>query len=151
MGASLSQVFFQEISCAKKSDLYRLANQFVLKASLLSVPIFLLIYFFAHDIFIFVFGKEWSVAGEAASILAPWLFLNFLSAPLGNILIVLNKQEVVLFVSLLYMFVPIVLLFWLYSYGFLHVLQWITIAMSLILLIYIGLIYFYLYGEKSAL
>jgi len=60
--------------------------KFILKASLVSAPIFIVIYFFAVDIFKFAFGENWELAGQAASIMAPWLFLNFLSSPMGNVL-----------------------------------------------------------------
>ena len=67
-----------------RSDLNTIVKNFIVKASLIAAPMFLIIYFFSIDIFIFVFGENWRLAGEAASIMAPWLFFNFLSSPLST-------------------------------------------------------------------
>jgi len=149
IGGSLSQVFFQKVSSSKKSDLHRIVIKFILQASIVAAPIFLLIYFFAVDIFLFVFGENWKLAGEAASVMTPWLFLNFMSSPMANIFIVLNKQEVVLLVSVIYMILPISLLVFLNTLGFIKVLLIITIAMSIILILYILLTLYYTKKEKN--
>jgi len=149
IGGSLSQVFFQKVSSSKKSDLYRIVIKFIIKASIVATPIFLFIYLFAVDIFIFVFGENWKLAGEAASVMTPWLFLNFMSSPMANIFIVLNKQEVVLVVSVIYMILPISLLFFLNTLGFIEVLSIITIAMSIVLVFFILLALIYTKKEKN--
>ncbi len=149
MGSALSQVFFQKIASVKKSDLNQIVKAFMLKSAFMSAPIFLIIYFFAIDIFTIVFGENWKLAGEAASIMAPWLFLNFISMPMANVLIVLNRQEVVLMVALFYMLIPLGILLALNEIGFLHVLELITLSMSLTLLAYIGLVLVYIKKEES--
>ena len=143
ISSSLSQVFFQKVSHARKSDLNFIIKKFIMKASLISTPIFLIMYFFAQDIFVFVFGESWKLAGEIASVMSPWLFLNFLSAPMANVFIVLDRQDIVLFFSIFYMLMPIVLLLILNQYGLMFILHWITFSMSLILLLYIGFIIVY--------
>lgn len=115
----------------------------MLKAFIIVFPIFSLIYFFAVDIFIVVFGENWKLAGEGASIMAPWLFLNFLSAPMANVFIVLHKQEVVLLVSIFYMLFPITILLVFNQLGFIYVLNLITWGMSTILILFIGLAFMY--------
>jgi O-antigen/teichoic acid export membrane protein len=149
IGSSLAHVFFQKISSSKKSDLNSIVKKFILKASMLSLPIFLIIYFFAVDIFIVVFGENWKLAGEVASIMSPWLFLNFLTTPMANIFIVLNRQEIVLMVSLFYMLIPIGILLAFNEFGFLNVLALITYSMSLMLLLYIGLVFIYTKKEEN--
>jgi len=149
IGGSLSQVFFQKVSSANKNDLHRIVKKFIFKASLIAAPIFLVIYFFSVDIFIFIFGDSWSLAGEAAAVMAPWLFLNFLSSPLSTIFIVLNKQEVMLFFSVLYMAIPLSIIFFFHHLDFVAVLRLVTLAMSVMLLIFIGMIILYTYKEKS--
>jgi len=143
IGSSLSQVFFQKIASAEKKDLNLIVKKYTIKAIIISLPIFLIIYFFSIDIFVVVFGKNWQLAGEAASIMSPWLFLNFLTTPMANIFITLNKQEIVLVVSLLYMLVPISLLLIFNELAFLEVLKLITLSMSLILILYLGLVFIY--------
>ncbi|MEA3383855.1 MAG: oligosaccharide flippase family protein [Campylobacterota bacterium] len=148
IGGSLSQVFFQKVSISTKSDLHRIVVKFILQASMVAAPIFLLIYFFAVDIFIFVFGENWKLAGEAASVMTPWLFLNFLSGPLASVFIILNKQETILLVAIIYMIFPISIIFIYNDIGFLNVLNIISIGMSLILIIY-GVLCIYYTKERN--
>jgi O-antigen/teichoic acid export membrane protein len=149
IGASLSQVFFQKVASAKKSDLNSLIKRYLTKALLVSTPIFLIIYFFATDIFIVVFGENWKLAGEVASIMSPWLLLNFLTTPMANIFIILNRQEIVLIVSIFYMLVPISILLVQRGGEFLYSIKLITISMILILLLYMVLVFIYTKKEKS--
>jgi len=151
IGGSLSQVFFQKVSSAKKSDLSLIVRKFIIKSFFIATPIFLTIYFFSVDIFIFIFGEKWKLAGESASVLSPWLFLNFISSPISTIFIVLNKQEVLLLVAILYMLVPLSLIFFLHKLGFLYILSLVSICMSIILFLFIGLAYVYTKKEKHAI
>ncbi len=147
IGGSISQVFFQEISSLKNEELYAVVTQFIKKASMLSLPMFLIIYFFSEEIFLFVFGHNWKLAGKIASILSPWVFLNFLSMPLANILIILNKQEIILLVSIIYMIVPLVILILFHTLPLIYILHLISISMSSILIFYIWLVFFILKKE----
>lgn len=151
IGGSLSQVFFQKVASAEKVDLNMLVKRFITKASLVAAPIFLVIYIFSEDIFIFVFGQNWELAGEAASIMTPWLFLNFLSSPLSTIFIVLNKQEVMLVFSILFMSIPLSIIIFLRSLNFLDVLTIVTVIMSMMLIIFIGMVLYYTKQEKNKL
>lgn len=137
IGGSLSQVFFQKVSSANKSDLHKILLRFLIKTSIVAVPIFLVIYLFAVDIFKFAFGEKWELAGQSASTMAPWLLINFLTSPIANVFIVLNKQEIVMFVSVIYMLLPIGILFFFNTIGFIKILNIITFTMSLILIFYI--------------
>lgn len=140
VGGALGQVFFQKVSSAKKSDLYEIIVKYIIKASFVAAPIFLLVYLYSEDVFRFVFGKDWTLAGEAASVMAPWLFINFVSSPLVSVMLVLNKQEQVLIFSLFYATVPLGLIITSYEYGFLDVLKIITVAMSVMLLLFSAVI-----------
>jgi len=151
IGSSLSQVFFQKVASSKKSDLHLIIKNYTLRAIFISAPIFIIIYFFAIDIFIIVFGENWKLAGEVASILSPWLFFNFLTMPMANIFIILNRQEIVLIVSILYMLIPISILWFFNELGFIYILELITFFMSLMLLLYIGLVFIYTKKESNVL
>jgi len=137
IGSSISQVFFQKIASSKKSELYYLVKQFIVKASLSILPVFIVIYFFSVDIFSFVFGEKWKIAGEIASVLSPWIFINFISSPIANVFIILNKQEIVLYASIVYMIVPIFILLLFNDFGFMEVVNLISLSMSVILIFYI--------------
>ncbi len=151
IGGSLSQVFFQKISSAKKSDLELIVRKFIIKIFFIAAPIFLILYFYSLDIFTFVFGVKWKLAGESASIMAPWLFLNFISSPISTVFIILNKQEILLFISVVYMIIPLFLILLLYNLGFLYILNLISISMSIVLLFFIGLAYMYIKREKNVI
>jgi O-antigen/teichoic acid export membrane protein len=61
----------------------------------------LLLYFFAIDIFSFVFGSEWKIAGEYTQILTPMLFLRFVSNPLSLMFFIGEKQQLNLYSQLI--------------------------------------------------
>ena len=54
-------------------------------------PMFILMIMGA-DLFSFVLGSQWSVSGQYAAILAPWLLFVFIASPLTTIFAVLEKQ-----------------------------------------------------------
>ncbi len=143
VGGSLFQVFFQKTSVAKKSDLYHLVINFIIKASAIALPIFLIVYFFSESIFSFVFGENWSMAGKVASILAPWLFFNFITSPISTIFLILNRQNVLLILSVFYMIVPLSIIILLRDSNFISVLTIIAPSMSAILLVFIGMVIYY--------
>ena len=121
----------------------------MVKSVVVAMPMFLVIYLFATDIFVIVFGDNWKVAGEVASILAPWLFLNFLTSPLASLFIIFNKQEIILGLSILYMLLPLSILWIFNEAGFLYVLKLITYAMSFVLIVYMGLLIIYIKKERK--
>jgi O-antigen/teichoic acid export membrane protein len=147
--AAISPVLYQKTSTTPKKDLSKLVQQFLLKASLVSLPIFTIIYFFASDIFVFVFGEKWFEAGLIASSLTPWLFLNFLTSPISSIYIIIDKQQVMFIFSVVYMAVPLTLLALLQGDNFFHVIQIISIAMSGLLLVFIFLLMYFLNKLKG--
>jgi O-antigen/teichoic acid export membrane protein len=94
------------MAVAKKGEMYGLVKSYLVKSSLFACPVFIMIYLYAPWLFETVFGGEWTMAGKLASVMAPWLFMNFLTSPLSTMFVVLNKQEVVIGISLVYMLVP---------------------------------------------
>lgn len=94
IGSSIYQVFYQKATKALQEGqaiqpmvlrIYR--NLFVI-----GLPIFTILFFFGPPIFGFIFGEEWVMAGEIASIISPWLFLNFIATPVSCITVIMNKQ-----------------------------------------------------------
>jgi len=148
IGVSLSQVFFQKVASAKCSDLHKIVNKFIFKASMIALPVFVAMHLYSVELFVFVFGESWMLAGEAAAVMAPWLFLNFLSSPLSAIFIVLNRQEAMLIFSFLYMLTPIVVIISSRELVFLEVLFNVTLTMSIMLAIFIAMAVRYANKEK---
>jgi O-antigen/teichoic acid export membrane protein len=149
IGSSLSQVFFQKVATTNKNNLSFWVKKYLIRAFLVAFPIFLIIYIYAVDIFSIVFGKNWEVAGEVASILTPWLFLNFLTSPLSMLFIKLNRQEILLSFSVFYMVVPLLLIFIFKHLEFLKLIKIITLSMSIMLLIFIFILFFVLKKESK--
>ncbi|MFT6716909.1 MAG: O-antigen/teichoic acid export membrane protein [Saprospiraceae bacterium] len=101
VGEAIRNVFYQKASenfNQKKPIAPLLRKVFVVLLGL-SAPVFLILFLFATDIFLFVFGKEWEVAGVYTRILTPWLFLNFISSPVSGIVYILNKQKLFFLIS----------------------------------------------------
>jgi O-antigen/teichoic acid export membrane protein len=110
IGSSFSQVFLQKISVEDKTRLYDICLNFIKKVLIFIFPLFLFIHFYSESIFKLVFGPNWITAGQIVSILSPWIFLNFLTSPLSNIYIVLQKQEIIFFYGVLYAVTPFIMI-----------------------------------------
>lgn len=77
---------------------------------LVLIPIipFIFLFFFAEELFAFIFGEEWRIAGTYTRLLIPALYLQFISSPLSHMFIIAKKikleffiQSVILFLSVL--------------------------------------------------
>lgn len=60
---------------------------------LISVIPFAVFFFVAPELFGWVFGKPWRVAGEYAQILTPMAFLQFITSPLSSMFVIAEKQK----------------------------------------------------------
>jgi len=119
IGGSIGQVFFQEAS-KEKQDGKNTVNIFkktLKKLLLIAVPSFGILFMIVEDLFSFVFGEEWRVAGSYAKIVIPLFFIRFIFASLSSILIIYNKQliDLIFKLGLLFISVAILLLFKLVS------------------------------------
>ncbi|MGM0914237.1 MAG: oligosaccharide flippase family protein [Pseudomonadota bacterium] len=95
LGQSVAQVFFTKAVEAKRAGLVapliinvhgNLAN--------IALPAALLLILTGPEIFEFVFGSEWARAGRFAQLMAPWLYLVFISGPISNIVSIMEQQAV---------------------------------------------------------
>ncbi len=99
VGKSVDQVFYQKASEEKNlTGGVQIIVQEV-HTRLIAVGIFPLILFtiLSEDLFTFVFGADWAIAGTYARILAPWLFAVFIVSPISSLFDVLEKQRAYLF------------------------------------------------------
>ena len=80
IGSSFGQVLYQRFNSAKENNetIYIIAKNILIKLFIIALPVFSLLYFVAPDLFSFIFGEKWRIAGEYTQILLPYLFLNFL-------------------------------------------------------------------------
>lgn len=100
--SSIQQVFFKKASeiFNNRGDLYGLVIKMYKKLFYLGLIPYLTLFVFAPEIFEFVFGKEWRIAGEYTVYLVPWFFVMFLNSPIICLILILNKQKEYLFFEL---------------------------------------------------
>lgn len=103
IGSSVAIVFYKEVSekIQKKEMIVKLLRTTITTLSMISFPVFLVIFIWGPELFAFVFGKTWRESGVYASILCPWLFLNFIASPLSHLPVILNKQRLFFVFSLI--------------------------------------------------
>lgn len=103
LGSSIGQVFLQKASETR----YDIVKLKVITQSIFSKLVYIgvipigIIMIFGDVIFGFIFGNEWKISGEFSQVLALWLFFVFITSPLSNLLIVLEKQKESLFFNIL--------------------------------------------------
>jgi len=95
IGTAMSQVFFQQANELYNSNqsIRNLILSIYKKQFLIGIIPFLILFVFAPVLFSFIFGKQWTEAGEVTQILAPWIFLNFLVSPVSSLPVIVNKQK----------------------------------------------------------
>jgi lipopolysaccharide exporter len=101
VGKSISQVFYQKAASAREAG--NLADiVYDVYDRLVAYGLFpmLLLALIGRDLFIAVFGTEWAQAGVYSQILAVYMFFNFIASPIGQLVYVLEKQEVSLLVNI---------------------------------------------------
>ena len=95
VGYAISQVFYKDISdkfiknTLTKFDFWKIWKLLFL----LGVIPFTILFFFGKELFVFILGENWGLAGEMAVILALKGFVNFCSSPTSSGFVVMNKQQ----------------------------------------------------------
>lgn len=110
---SVRQVFYKEASGMKDNPI-KLRRFFIkMTGGLFVIIIIPIIVFFiwSPEIFIFVFGKEWAVAGEYAGWMFMWVGIMFVNPPSISLFYILSLQKYSLFFDMLLLFLRISALF----------------------------------------
>lgn len=96
MGSSVGEVFYQKANelIQNKLSVNTLLYKTWLGLACVSIIPSILLFLFGENILSFVFGTEWITAGTVAELLAPLIFVNFISAPTGKLLMALGEQKV---------------------------------------------------------
>jgi O-antigen/teichoic acid export membrane protein len=97
IGQAIGQVFVQRASRAKyEGNLAQVSlKTFEALLQIGTFPI-LCISLLAPELFSFVFGERWRMAGVFAQFLGPWVVLAFAYSPLTRLFSILNKQDIAL-------------------------------------------------------
>ena len=86
VGNAIGQVFFQEATEERQrtGTIIKTFDATVKRLIVIALPSFTLLFFMVESLFSFVFGEEWSVAGEYAKILIPYFFISLISSTLSS-------------------------------------------------------------------
>ncbi|MFW5824521.1 MAG: lipopolysaccharide biosynthesis protein [Marinobacter sp.] len=99
---SLADAFFAELSNLDRNDIrtqWRIAIRVIKVVSVISVPIFLFLFFFAKPLSVLVFGQDWAATGAFITALSPYLVVQLISNPLTRILDVHEKHGLFLWIN----------------------------------------------------
>ena len=103
IGSAFYQVSYQKLSQMKNN--HENVRPFILsmykKMFLIGFPFFLPLFLFTPEIFAFVFGEKWLLSGEIAQILIPWIFINFIIAPISCVPLVYGKQAQAFYITII--------------------------------------------------
>ena len=143
LGNSIGQVFFLQASKEKQST-GRAVNSFkniLKKLIIFGFPPFFILYFISEDLFSFVFGSEWIIAGTYTKILVPLFFINFVVGTISPIDTIMEKQKIYLFFNLVLLIGVVLVIFFLRNSTFEIFLNYYVIVVSFIYLIYGYILY----------
>lgn len=103
IASAVGQVFYQRAADCHQNggNLRQLVVKVVLALTGISVPMFLIVMFFGPDLFAWFLGENWRQAGEFGRLLAPWVFLNFITTPVSQIPIIVNRQKTAFLISVI--------------------------------------------------
>lgn len=89
VAASIAQVLFQKISYLNNTNpesLYNLIIKTFLILLGLSFPLLIIIFFWGSTLFSLVFGQEWALSGQYASVIVFAIVMRFSISPLSSVL-----------------------------------------------------------------
>lgn len=95
IGNSVSQVLFRVYSekYNKNEDFSKDVLAIIIKLFLFALIPFLIIVLFGKEIFSFIFGADWIIAGELARAYALFILFHFVAAPISIIPLIMKKHK----------------------------------------------------------
>lgn len=100
---SNAKVYNQHITAnIDPKDRYAFTIKLLRKFSSILIVPYVIFVIFAPNIFSFVFGEQWRVAGVYAQILSPWFFLNAIVSIIAYIPSMMNEQKYALKIAVVH-------------------------------------------------
>lgn len=94
IGMALSQVFYSELAERRTDEhILKAIHSLLAKTVLIGLIPFLLLILLAPRLFVFVYGKEWIMAGKFASAMAVQVFFYFIILPVSKVFEIFEKQQ----------------------------------------------------------
>ena len=133
IGNSISQTYLREISNDNNVNSYFLTRNLAFKLLIISVLGYGLSYFFIEDLFRFVYGEKWNLAGTFAKYLIPFFILKFVASPLTSIHTAFQKQKLSLILQFVLFSLSVGTLFYCHysNYSFEIFLKIFSVIMSI--------------------
>ncbi len=102
IGSAVGQVFYQKgtETYHNGGDLKALVIKVLKTMALIALPVFLIVAFFGDDLFAWFLGENYRMAGYYGRYLAPWLFFNFITMPISQIPLIVQKQKTAFLLSI---------------------------------------------------
>ncbi len=145
LGSALNQVYFQRMSHQDRGRLFAVVLSTTMRVALLTLPVFVLLYFLCPWLLPVLLGDGWDEAGRYAQALVPWLFLNLVTSPIASVFVVTGTQGRQAVFGVVYTVVPIVVL--LLLRGDLLLAVWCTSVLMALLLV--GLLVLALFAARA--
>lgn len=151
IGVSLGQIFYNQASelYNQQKALLPLIKKMLIGLTAVSLVPFGILFFFGSEIFGFVFGSNWFLAGTYSETMSVWLMANFILTPIAALPLILKKQKVFFLLGLGSSFIQ-VLPFWILHWiqgnsaqTFTLSLQIVSYTQAIWLVFTIGLIYYF--------
>ncbi|MDD7542516.1 MAG: oligosaccharide flippase family protein [Mobiluncus porci] len=141
INGALAQVYFRELSRTKPGGMRLAVGRITGRSLLIGLLPFGLLAGLSWWLFPFLFGSNWGLAGTIAQILTPWLYLNLATSPISTVFIVTGRQGVALPFALVFMAVPLGLIFLssVVNWSILVTIGAVSAAMAAMLVVYIFL------------
>lgn len=102
IGSAVGQVFYQKgtETYHNGGDLRALVIKVLKSMALIALPVFLIVALFGDDLFAWFLGEDYRMAGFYGRYLAPWLFFNFITMPISQIPLIVQKQKTAFLLSI---------------------------------------------------
>ena len=153
IGNSIGQVFFKEASKEKqeRGNVKNIFKNTIKKLIFTGLPIFGILFFIIEDLFAFVFGEEWRIAGIYAKILIPFYAIRFVVSPISvlNQVYLKNKLGLKWQLGLLLLQVAIVYTGNMLNINFIYLVYLLSGSASMYFIFYLYLINLYVKEGKS--
>ncbi|HNI02666.1 MAG TPA: oligosaccharide flippase family protein [Chitinophagales bacterium] len=133
---ALTQIFMQQAAHLTPTELHKMSRKILYFGFSIGIMPSILILIFGANIFSFLFGEEWQVAGNVASYIVLWYFVGALSNPINFILDIYQKLAIELYWNI----ASFVLKFSCLWIGFYYQNFWLAIALLTFVSIVMNLI-----------
>jgi O-antigen/teichoic acid export membrane protein len=149
IGSSIGQVFFQEATKEKQLTGVAIVTfiKTIKKLIIISFISFGIFYFIAEDLFAFIFGESWRIAGVYAQIVTPMFAIRFIVAAVSPIDSIMERQNIFLLFNIILLSISIISFYLFKELEFTLFLTYFSSLIGLVYLLY-GFVLFQMSKNK---